>query len=353
MSELKATVVKPSALGEDDIARWRSFLHNSPALAAPFLSHAYAMAAERCFANVRLLKLARAGETIGFFPFQHRSALHRLSGIGEGVSGDMADYFGLIGAPGLDLSGRELLRAAGLKAMYFTHLDEAQASFGLTGVQPELGLRIDFPQGGKAFWDERRQLDKKFTSDTERRGRRLIEAHGPLRFVFRHADCGDELRKLIAAKRDQYARTGVADSMAAPAKRKFLEALADIDDPDCRATLSTLHAGDEWVGSHFGLMHGSTLHYWFPVYNPQMRNFGPGRLLIKSIVDSAQENGVARIDRGAGDSQAKLDFATSRHHFLRGVWARPGLVSLAYRAGLSVQWRIGALRNRGQANGAD
>jgi CelD/BcsL family acetyltransferase involved in cellulose biosynthesis len=132
--------------------------------------------------------------------------------------------------------------------------------------------------------------------------------------------------------------------MGSPRKRKFLEALAAVDDPDCRPTLSTLHAGEEWIGSHFGLMYGETLHYWFPVYNPQMRNFGPGRLLIKAIIDTAEENGVKRIDRGAGDSQAKLDFATSRHEFLRGIWSRPGLASLAYRAGLSAQWRLKALR---------
>jgi CelD/BcsL family acetyltransferase involved in cellulose biosynthesis len=122
-----------------------------------------------------------------------------------------------------------------------------------------------------------------------------------------------------------------------------------VSDPDCRATLSTLHAGDRWIGSHFGLMHGSTLHYWFPVYNPQMRNFGPGRLLIKAIIDASIENGVTRIDRGAGDSQAKLDFETSRHQFLRGIWSRPGFASLGYRAALSMQWRLQTLRKRAAA----
>ncbi len=344
MSELKASVARPSDLNESDIAKWRSFQRENSALGSAFLSHAYAATAERCFANVRLLKLTRDGEAVGFFPFQHHSMLHRLAGIGEGVSGSLADYFGLIGAPGLNISGPELLRAAGLKAMYFTHLDETQTSYGLTGEQPETGVRIEFPLGGKAFWDERRKLDKKFTGDTERRERRLVEAHGPLRFVFRHVDCADELQKLIKAKRAQYERTGVADSMASPTKRKFLAAIAAIDDPDCRPTLSTLHAGDEWICSHFGLMCGSTLHYWFPVYNPQMRNFGPGRLLVKAIIDAAEENGVKMIDRGAGDSQAKLDFATSQHRFLRGVWARPGLTSLAYRAALSAQWRLQSFR---------
>lgn len=348
MPDIKATLTKPSALESADIAQWRSFLTASPDLAAPFLSYSYALTAEKIFPHTRLLKLTRGTETVGFFPFQHASLLHRLAGIGQGISNHLADYFGLIAAPDLKITDGELLAAAGLNAMYFTHLEEAQTRFGLSGVQPETGLRIDFADGGKAFWDERRRLDKKFTGDTERRERRLIEAHGPLRFVFRHTNAKDELQKLIAAKRAQYARTNVADLMEAPQTRAFLAALSSVDDFDCRATLSTLHAGDEWVGSHFGLMHGTTLHYWFPVYNPAMRAFGPGRLLIKQIIDTGEQNAVTRIDRGAGDSQAKLDFATSRHQFLRGLWSRPGPVSLAYRAALSLQWRLAARSKSGE-----
>jgi CelD/BcsL family acetyltransferase involved in cellulose biosynthesis len=341
---LKSSVVRPSSLGEGDLALWRSFLQSS-AFAAPFLSHAYSLTAERCFGEVHVAKFERSGETAGFFPFQYRSPLHRLAGIGEAVSGYLADYFGLIAAPDFRIGNKDLLRAANLNAIYFTHLEETQSNFGVTGLQPEIGVRIDFPDGGPAFWEERRKLDKKFTADTERRERRLIETHGPLRFVFRHADGKAQLQKLVEAKRAQYARTGVKDSMAEPSTRKFLEMLCDVRDPDCCATLSTLHAGDQWIGSHFGLMHGTTLHYWFPVYNPQMRNFGPGRLLIKAIIDRSVENAVTRIDRGAGDSKAKLDFETSRHQFLRGLWSRPGLVSLGYRAALSAQWRLQARRN--------
>jgi len=122
--------------------------------------------------------------------------------------------------------------------------------------------------------------------------------------------------------------------------RKFLAELAQCDDPDCHATLSTLHAGKQWVGSHFGLMFGETLHYWFPVYNPEMKSYTPGRLVIKAIIDAAGENGVRMIDRGSGDSVAKQDFATARHHFLRGVWMRPGPIGLLYRARLSAGWRL-------------
>lgn len=353
MPELKSQLIRPSALKPEDIAKWRSFLQASPSLAAPFLSYDYVATAERCFPDVRVAKFAENGETVGYFPFEYASTLHRLAGIGQRVSGDLADYFGLVASPGTTVSTSALLRATRLKALYFTNLEEAQTSFGLGGEQPEIGTRIEFPEGGEAFWTNRRTLDRKFVGDTERRERKLIEEHGPLRFVFRHEDCAGELQKLVGAKRRQYARTGVIDPLASAAKRRFLAALAVGDGPDCHATLSTLHAGDQWIGSHFGLMYGSTLHYWFPVYNPQMRNFGPGRLLIKAIIDSAGQNGVKAIDRGAGDSPAKRDFATSQHAFLRGLWTRPGPTSLAYRAVLSVQWRLQAERNKARAEASE
>jgi len=348
MTALTATLHKPSDLSSADIESWRRIQKSSPALATPFLSYGYALASERVFGSVHVAKLQRSGETVGFFAFQFRSALHRFLGVGQRLSGEMADYFGLVAGPDVSLSGRKLLELTRLRTLFFTHLDETQQAYGLPGLQPELGVRIDFPDGGKAFWEGRRKQDKKFTADTERRERRLIETHGPLRFVFRHTDCKAELQKLIAAKRAQYARTGVWDSMAKPSTRKFLEVISASDDPDCRSTLSTLYAGDEWIGSHFGLMYGDTLHYWFPVYNPQMRNFGPGRLLIKAIIDASAEIGVARIDRGSGDSQAKLDFETSRHQFLRGTWSRPGLVSLGHRATLSAKWRLERFREKAQ-----
>ena len=148
------------------------------------------------------------------------------------------------------------------------------------------------------------------------------------------------LAALIDAKRAQYRRTGVRDSLSTTRNRKFLAELAQCKDLDCRPTLSTLYAGGHWVGSHFGLMFGETLHYWFPVYNPEMKSYAPGRLLLKAIIDAGAENGIRTIDCGAGDSAAKRDFATARYHLLRGVWVRPGPVGLLYRAQLSIGWRL-------------
>lgn len=344
MSNLKAVVVRPSGLSSEEIALWRSFLDETPAIASPFMSPFYSLTAEKWFVGVSVAKLERAGRVVGFFPFQYRSRLHQLLKIGQRVSGDLADYFGVIGSRDLELSGDELVKLVGLNVLLFDHLDERQQSYGLLGGQPEIGLRIDFPNGPTEYWEGRRRRDKKFVQDTERRERKLIEKYGPLRFVFRHQSVADELERLIAAKRSQYSRTEARDVMASKSVQSFLKEIALTDDSQCRAILSTLHAGETWVCSHFGLACGGTLHLWFPVYNPDLRAFSPGRLLVKALIDTANETGLKRIDRGAGDTPAKRDFATSEHIYFRGVWQRRSITTLTYRAGLSAAWRIRGLR---------
>jgi CelD/BcsL family acetyltransferase involved in cellulose biosynthesis len=123
-------------------------------------------------------------------------------------------------------------------------------------------------------------------------------------------------------------------------KRDILHALCGTRDEQCRGTVSTLYAGDTWVASHFGLRSGSALHYWFPVYNPELKALAPGRILLKQIILGAQPLGLERIDRGAGDSVAKRDFSTSQHFFLEGLWQRPGLAALAHRVELGISWRL-------------
>jgi len=333
-------IVVPECLSHQDRALWAEFCQATPGLATAFLSFSYVLAASRAFRDVRICVIEREGQAVAFFPFQFRSLGHRLLGFGERVGGELSDYFGLVAAAGVVLSPRRLMQLAGLNALLFTHLDDSQTQYGLTGSQPQTGLRIDLAQGGDAYWSALKRTDKRFFGDTERRERKLVEAHGPLRLVFRHQDPAAELARLIAGKREQYARTGASDALVDERARRFMQFLAESDDPLCRGTLSTLHAGDTWVASHFGLQHRGTLAFWFPVYNPDLQQYSPGRVLLTSIIKQADDLGVSCIDRGVGDSQAKRDFANAEHSFLRGLWHRRNLPATVVRAGLSLQWRL-------------
>ena len=343
---ITSQVMSPNALSRSDQEAWREFLKPQP---IAFLSYSYAQAVASCVPLVRVCRVMRNGRAVAFFSFQYRSPVHEAAGIGERLGAELSDYFGLVAEPGFCIEAGALLRLSGLKSLYFTHLDENQRENGLAGEKPEVGHRIDFPQGGGAFWEERGRTDKKFTSDTERRERKLFREYGSARFVFSHDDAEHALSELIAHKRVQYNRTQVADVLSENRTQDILHALCRTRDEQCSGVVSTLHAGDTWVASHFGLRSGSTLHYWFPVYNPALKAFAPGRILLKQIIDNAQSNGLERIDRGGGDSVAKRDFATSQHFFYSGLWQQPGLIALSHRVSLAIGWRMDRYRRRGNA----
>src|SRR5260221_10098740 len=195
--DLKADIIPPSELSEDDIAAWNGFTSEFPDLSVAFLSYPYALAAEKSFPNVRVCRVQHNDRPVIFFAFQFRSLAHRWFGIGERLAGDLSDYFGIVGERTARIDPRTLLRLSGLRALLFTHLDESQSDFGLSGEAPEPGHLIDFPNGGAAFWQERRLLDKKFVVDTERRERNLVRDFGPARFDFQTGNPAIDLGKLI------------------------------------------------------------------------------------------------------------------------------------------------------------
>ena len=294
------------------------------------------------FARVCLPILWR-DRPVAFFPFQFKSIVHKSLRIGQRLAGELSDYFGIVAEKGFYIQPVDLLKLCGLKVLLFSHLDESQNGFGLVGEQPEIGHRIEFPDGGTAYWRDKRISDKKFVSDTERRERNLVRQHGPIRFSFQSDEPGKRLDDLIAAKRQQYSRTSVGDPLQNTQTQKFLRRLSTSSDELCRGVVSTLYAGETWVASHFGLVCGRTLHYWFPVYNHALRAFGPGRLLLKHILCSTEAQELTCIDRGAGDSVSKRDFSTSQHLYQRGLWRQPGVTSFAYHGALAARWRSSAI----------
>ena len=149
-----------------------------------------------------------------------------------------------------------------------------------------------------------------------------------------------ELDTLIAQKRRQFSRTGVVDGLAAPWKQQLLHRLLKLSLPQCRGVLASLYAGDTWLASHFGLAGLDMLQYWFPVYNDEAAKYAPGRLLAKWLIDRAPEFKVTTIDRGAGDTPAKRNFANFSHVFRRGTWFRDDVRSLLPRAVYSISWRL-------------
>ena len=321
-----------------DVQEWRRLCESVPQLISPFYAYAYALAVAETGREVRICRLQREGAPVGFLPFQFAGAIERTLGAGEPLGGSMTDYVGIIARPDVQIAPAGLLRACRLNYFAFTHLDRPQLEYGLQAETSEPGLRIVMGADARSYWDTLRTTDGKFVGDTERRERQLATQVGELQLTFETTDAA-VLEHLIAEKRRQYRDTHVPDALAEPWKIQLLNNLMKQQDPGCQPILSTLRAGSTWVASHLGLRHGPVLHYWFPVYNPELRRYSPGRLLLKTILRAASERGVQVIDRGAGASEAKRDLANESHDYFSGVWHRNGPRAFSFRAIQSARWR--------------
>ncbi|HEY7338272.1 MAG TPA: GNAT family N-acetyltransferase [Bryobacteraceae bacterium] len=337
--ELRGRTISATALSAAEIVAWDALCREVPQLSSPFLSPHYALAVAAVRPHVYVCVLTRAARPVGFLPFQFRTAVHRLLRSAERVGEEMTDYFGLIAQPGLKLDASWLLRLSGLQVLNFSHLDETQAEWGLSGEEPEAGylMRLDEPE---PYWQMLRRTHKEFVTNTERRARQVEKECGPLRFTADERNWREPLDNLLRYKARQYAATGRSDLFAVGWKRALVEKLAAMREETCAGMLSTLHAGETWLASHFGLRCGGVLHYWFPVYNPEFSRFGPGRLLIKALIDHSRQMNLRLIDHGGGEARYKQECSNSAHTYYRGVWQRAGVRSLLGRAAESARWRM-------------
>lgn len=333
-------IIHPSQLSYNDINIWNTIQRENIFLQTPFLSYHYINSVASAKEDVWVCIIELDGKPVIFFPFQYRSLFHKTIKVAERVGDEMTDYFGIIASPDVSIKASELICLSHLNYIGFTHLDASQRTFyGLKGEKPEPGLRISIEE---CYFENLRKTKNKILSDTCRRERKIESDLGPLSFCFNVQDRSKRakaLEHLIKTKKAQYHRTNSNDSLKQNWKMEMLKSLSFLKDNECEAILSVLFAGDVWVASHFGLRFGNTLHYWFPVYNPSLKKYSPGRLLLKFIISNTQEKGIQIIDRGAGITPSKMEFANQEHVYFRGAWFKPCLISILYRIYLSIKWR--------------
>lgn len=336
-----ARTAAPHALHAHEVERWEALNRTVPALASPFLSVHYARAVAASGVDVRVCVIARDGAPCAFLPYQMAGRLGPLLKSAEPAGGSMSDYFGLVAEPGLALDPAALLRLARLNYLAFSHLDESQCEFGLQGEQPRTGLRVRLDHSTGAPLDALLAERHKYRKDSERRMRQVGAEVGPLKFVFDAAGGRAELLdQLLRHKRAQYARTNAPDALADAWKTRLLAELCGYRFDSCRALLSTLSAGDQWLAMHIGLVGNGVLQYWLPVYNPALSKYAPGRLLIHHIIAESGAAGIHTIDRGEGDTASKRELANEEHRFLRGVWHNQSPASLMAKGLNSIKWRL-------------
>jgi CelD/BcsL family acetyltransferase involved in cellulose biosynthesis len=336
---LSAEVKPPAALDAAELAAWRGFQAATPHLRRAFFAPGFARACGEAWPRARVAVLREGDEIAGFFPFQFAGLWEERLGLAERIGSALSDHSGLIARPGLRVAPAALLRLCRIGALFVDHLSEGQDAFGLAAEETRPGHVIDLSEGAEAYFAALAAANRSFIADTERRARRLEKEYGAVLFELDAAPSWAEVETLLAEKRAQYARTGVADSFADPARLALLRALVSAADPDCRPVLTRLSAGGRVLARHLGLMHGGHLSYWLPVYDPAAQKVSPGRMLLWQTIRAADRHGIGWIDRGEGDTQAKRDFSTGVQHFGRVMWRAGDWRGLAAGALQRLRWQ--------------
>lgn len=330
-------------LSEEESLAWDEMHAADIELNQAFLSRTYISCVACMNPGVRILIGYENGSPAFFLPLQRRHGFVSRFGVFEPAGDVMTDYFGIVAKPGVQLSPEHLLAATRgrINAILFTHLDQAQARFGLNGDERRIGLRtrLGIPAGD--YWARLRYIDKKLVTDTERREKKLQKEIGPVSFEWQSSMLEADLDWLIEAKRAQYSRTGkVHAALFGDPYAGLLSRLSRTQADQCSGVLSVLRCGDEVVAAHFGLKCRNVLHVWFPVYHTKFASYSPGRILLKHLFAAAAGKGVDVFDRGEGDSPAKRDFANDEHHYSKGLWLAPGVRGQIASLAVSIGWRL-------------
>lgn len=341
MNDMAIQLLRHEQLSASDIASWHRLTAAHAHVRNAFLSEPFVAALAALNPQVRVAVERRDGQAVAFLAVQRRAGFSGRCGVYEPAGGSMSDCFGLVAAPEHRVDLQAWLAATGIGTLVFTHLEQAQLEAGLAGEQPRIGLRTRIHEPASEYWARMRIQDKKLVGDTERRQRKLEAERGLLRFELHSANPASDLDALIRLKQSQYDRTGKRNAPLFDATNaELLRLLLGSAHEDCAGMLSVLRAGDRLVAAHFGLRCHDMLHFWFPVYDADFRNYAPGRLLLRHVIEAGVDEGIRCIDRGEGDTPAKRDFANEEHLFYSGVWRQSSLRAWPSRLALSAAWRL-------------
>ena len=291
------TVVALDRLGDDDVEAWHRLRSANPLLDSPYFHPAFARAVHESGTPVAVVVERDENGVRALL------AGHRLGSVFRPVGWPGADFQAPIARRDEAVDPLRLLRATGLRGLEFDHLLE------LSSFDPWIESRrgspfVDVAGGLDAYLGRASKSGRDNMGQARRKAKKAETEYGSLRFDPESRDA-DLLDTVIALKRAQYAATGARDYFAAPERVSLLHRLLRTSVDGFGGVLSTVHAGPRLLAAHFGIRSEGVLHWWFPVYDPELAGFAPGWILLRELTAAAPALGLTRIDLGRGDDEYK------------------------------------------------
>jgi CelD/BcsL family acetyltransferase involved in cellulose biosynthesis len=282
-----------------------------PQYYSPYFRTEFAECVSRVRDDLHVTVAYRNDTPIAILPYQLASRK-----FGEPLGGAVNDYHGPICHPEYLVTAEELIRAAGLRRFKFHSWIRPDESILNSTYSQVTATVADFSDGFQQFHHELCQKSSTLKRHPQKM-RKLSREVGPLRLEL---NCRDErvLDWVIQKKRDKYKRTGVVDFFGVDWTRNLMHELHRFQSDDFQGVLSALYAGDKLVAAHFGMRAGTTLHYWYPVYDVDYRRYSPGTQLFLDIAKESATRGVEKIDFGYGEDPYKDKLTNRSFQVARG-----------------------------------
>jgi len=327
-------------LSDRDLEEWQALRNANPRLDSPYFHPAFARAVHDAGTPVHVVVERDERGVRSLFPG------HRFGSVFRPVGWPGADFQGPIARPDAEVDALRLLGATGLRSLEFDHLLE------VPGFAPWIEGRraspyVDLTGGLDGYVARASRSGKDNMGQARRKARKAQEAHGPITFAADSSDAG-VLDTVIALKRAQYAATGASDYFAATERVALVHRLLETRVDGFAGVLSSVHVGTKLLAAHFGIRSGEVLHWWFPVYDPELAGFAPGWILLRELAAAAPALGVTRLDLGRGDDEYKRRAKTGETVVCQGFVtdSRTALVARRVRSAIFEAARSSSVARR-------
>ena len=322
---------------------WLGLRGRSGAHLSPFYDPAYLDALAAVRPDLEVLFAEEGGRLVAALPFQ-RDGFGGLIPAG----GPLSDWNGFLAAPGAQIDVEAALEAAGAHALRVTAAPPDDPTLPASGWRDDLSHLIDLSEGPEAWLAGRSRAQPKAFRSLRARRRKALERFGTIAV---HPDdrSPEALAQLFAWKRAQYRRTRQFDVFGPGWTRALVERLFRTRTEGFSGRLSTLWFGDRLAAVHFGMQSGGRLHWWFPVYDPELAAYSPGLLLLQEVIAEAPALGVVSIDLGPGDYRFKHDFANTALPLAAATACRSSTLGRARIIAQSMTRRLPQLAGRAVA----
>jgi CelD/BcsL family acetyltransferase involved in cellulose biosynthesis len=321
---MKTSIIDTSELDEGLKNRWGQLRATNPGLRSPYFTWQYLDALAQVGRPIRIAVIEDHGQVQGFFSFEKGSG-QKITPPGTYVT----DFQGLITSPDLVVPMHEVLKACGTRYFHFDHCRLDQTSLVPYGPVRHVSPVMNLMGGWQAYLDRLGALQGKkipgLVGRVKERFKIGKRTFGDIRLEFAVADHAS-LDWMMKFKSIQYQNTtGALDIFAIPWIRQLLHNLMDTHEANFKGVMSCLYGDETILGCHFGIQSQAVLHAWFPTYDTQYSQMGPGILLFHEMARLAQDNGVDTIDLGRGEQEYKTRFMTHAVELCEGVISRPQL----------------------------